>query len=136
MNVDIALANIEELEFFYKNSVVNVANFDADFLQLHINLLKNIDLTSNLVNILTVVTYTYNEVEVLRLQVKIDFTLPQLQHIITQNADNWQLPEAIDTILQSISYSTVRGFLAAKTQGLPLHKFYMPIVDPQKFINN
>jgi hypothetical protein len=135
MNVDIALTNIEELEFFYKNSLINVTNFDAVNLQMHINLLKNIDLNLNLVNILTVVTYTYHEAEVLRLQVKIDFTLPQLQHIITQSTNNWQLPEAIDTILQSISYSTVRGFLAAKTQGLPLHKFYMPIVDPQQFVN-
>ncbi len=135
MNVDISLASIEETEFFYKNSILNVANFDADVLQMHVNLLKNIDLSQNFVNILTIVTYTYNEQEALRLQVKIDFALPQLPEIITQNANGWQLPEAIDTVLQSISYSTVRGFLAAKTQGLPLHKFYMPIVDPQQFVN-
>lgn len=136
MNVDIALTNIEELEFFYKNSIINVANFDAANLQMHINLLKNIDINLNLVNILTIVTYTYHELEVLRLQVRIDFALPQLSHIITQSANSWQLPEAVDTILQSISYSTVRGFLASKTQGLPLNKFYMPIVDPQQFVNN
>ena len=135
MNVDIALHTIEELEFSYKNSVINVTNFDAANLQMHINLLKNIDLNLNLVNILTIVTYTYNELEVLKLQVRIDFAVPQLPHIITQNENNWQLLEAIDTALQSISYSTVRGFLAAKTQGLPLNKFYMPIVDPQQFAN-
>ncbi len=136
MNIDIALTNIEELEFFYKNSVINVADFDVKNLQMHIDLRKNLDLNLNLVNMLMIVSYTYNEVEVLKLKVKIDFALPQLPNIITQIGDNWQLPEPIDEILQNITYSTVRGFLAAKTQGLPLNKFYMPIVDPQQFVNS
>jgi hypothetical protein len=135
MNVDIALTNIEEVEFFYKNSVINVADFDVKNLQMHIDLRKNLDLNLNLVNIQMTISYAYHEVEALKLKVKIDFALPQLPNIITQIGNNWQLPEAIDTILQNISYSTVRGFLAAKTQGLPLNKFYMPIVDPQQFAN-
>lgn len=135
MQVDIALTNIEEVEFFYKNSVIPVADFDVKNLQMHIDLRKNLDLNLQLVNILMAVSYAYNEVEVLTLRVKIDFALPQLLSIITKIGNNWQLPEVIDTTLQNISYSTVRGFLAAKTQGLPLNKFYMPIVDPQQFAN-
>ncbi|HAN37321.1 MAG TPA: hypothetical protein DCQ29_00340 [Chitinophagaceae bacterium] len=51
-------------------------------------------------------------------------------------SDTILLQPVLGNALSSITYATARGILLAQLQGTALHKFVLPIIDPNKLLHN
>ena len=65
---------------------------------------------------------------------RISFVINNLKEIVPEeNKNTPNLPDHFMQTLLSISLSTTRGVLFAKTEGSVLNKYYLPILNPANF---
>ncbi len=65
---------------------------------------------------------------------RVSFIVNNLKEIVPEeNKNTPKLPDQFIQTLLSISLSTTRGILFAKTEGSNLNKYYLPILNPANF---
>ena len=72
--------------------------------------------------------------KVCELITRLSFAVNNLKEIVPEDDKNTpKLPDQFMQTLLSISLSTTRGILFAKTEGSTLNKYYLPILNPANF---
>lgn len=143
-SITIALVNIVDKEVSVKEPNEKFKkNFKVDLLQLTINF--NFAPSEVLDNLLLNVTIEYEyqsedeKVELLKSAFTFHFKISDMDNIITFEGNKIDIPDGLATNLVSITLSTIRGLIAAKTRGYFINKFYFPIINPKEltslFIN-
>ncbi len=62
------------------------------------------------------------------------FGLPEIEKFVSEN-QQIDIPEPILTMLNSITFSTVRGVMFTLFKGTFLHNVILPIIDPKTLVN-
>lgn len=64
------------------------------------------------------------------------YDCPEVEKFLNSENNTIELPEMINTTLNSISLSTSRGVMFTLLRGTFLHNVILPIVDPKTLISN
>jgi len=105
-----------------------IENFDAKKLEFGIRPSFGFDEKSNFVKVNFVITYHYNEQEILKIDVDTIFECAVIKDFDIKNKN------LLATLL-GISFSTIRGIILNRTIGSFINKFYLPIINPSEIIN-
>lgn len=135
--ISIALIEIFDREVFVKEPNEKFKkNFKKDSLQLGININFSQSETVNnlLLNISIKYEYPHDDekIELLRSAFSFQFEISNMDKIITFEGDKIDIPDGLAINLVSISLSTIRGLIAAKTRGYFINKYYFPIINPKE----
>lgn len=135
----IALVDIQDKEVFIKEPSIKLQNsFEREKLKLGINV--NFDTITDkellILNISSKYEYPFEDghLELLRASFSFKFEIKGLKKIINSDDGKIDIPDGLALNLMSISLSTTRGLIAAKSRGYFINKFYFPIINPQKLV--
>lgn len=136
-SISIALIDIIDREVYVKEPNEKFKkNFNKDSLQLVINInFSTPEKENNLIlNIAVKYEYPHEEekIELLRSAFNFQFEISHLDKIITFDEDKIDIPDGLAMNLVSVSLSTIRGLIAAKTRGYFINKYYFPIINPKE----
>jgi|ERR1035437_9959313 hypothetical protein len=134
-NITFRIKEISTLEFSIKNIPEGISldadNFKFDVIpQLFIEAKKNIGFNIAI----NVLMGKDNPVLICTLLTRIAYEIINFEEFINpQDSNSIMIPDQFVQTLLSISLSTSRGILAAKTEGTILKNIYMPVMSPAGF---
>lgn len=105
-----------------------IENFDAKKLEFGIRPSFGFDEKSNVIKVNFIISYNYNEKEILKIDVDTIFECASGEDFGMKNKN-------LLAILLGISFSTIRGIILNRTIGNFINKFYLPIINPTEIIN-
>lgn len=105
-----------------------IENFDAKKLEFGIRPSFGFDEKSNVIKVNFIISYNYNEKEILKIDVDTIFECVSGEDFDMKNKN-------LLAILLGISFSTIRGIILNRTIGNFINKFYLPIINPTEIIN-
>ncbi len=139
MSTKIAITKIKEDEFIFKNE--DIKKFDARRLSIGFNLRFNWDYEKENFFVRLTVIYKYeieNEnIELVRFTSTTGFFIKGLKDMlgVDENKTSFKLPDNLMLTCISTAVSSSRGMLAYKLAGTFLADYYLPLIDPKKFLS-
>jgi hypothetical protein len=128
--IGFSLLTIEILEFslFFEEKVLP----QLKTFHYNLNLEQKIIEEKSMVIVTTSVGILHEDKETMLAKVKVNFAfnILNIEKVMVKENENLRLPKEIDTVLNSISISTVRGIMFSLFRGTLLHGAILPIVDP------
>lgn len=114
------------------------SNFEIQKLKLGLNLDFSNSFEDSTFRIILTITNQYElnskDIKLLELMLISDFEIDDIQSVIQINDEKFEVPDDLLTTFVSLTYSSARGIIFAKTQGSYLNQFILPIVDPKLLI--
>lgn len=105
-----------------------IEKFDAKKLEFGIRPSFGFDEKSNVIKVNFIISYNYNEKEILKIDVDTIFECASGKNFDMKDKN-------LLAILLGISFSTIRGIILNRTIGNFINKFYLPIINPTEIIN-
>lgn len=127
------IKDIKTVKFSIDNTVNLNNNTDFNF---NINSMLIVDKENKLVgfDIHITITPKINENDIFaEIKTRNLFEVLNFDEIIKEKNDGLEIPDQIIETLNSISISTTRGILTAKTEGTILQNVFLPLVNPKAF---
>jgi hypothetical protein len=135
--VSIAIIKIKEDEFVFKAE--NVSKVDLKKLSIGFNVGFDWKLQEEHFFVTLTVFYKYKidgvELELSRFITTTGYEVKGLKGILNVKEKGFELPDFFILTFVGTAVSSARGMLAYKLAGTILADFYLPLVDPQSFLN-
>jgi len=134
-NITFRIKNITTRQFSITN-ILELETVDKDLIQFLIHFASFADKDNNIIGIDTLVgIYLDQEKQkkVCELITRITYEIINFSEFIDSNDNSINIPDQIMHTFLSISLSTTRGILAAKTEGTQLRDVFIPILNPTGF---
>ena len=136
INIQFYIKDISTLEFSVKNLQLNLTELKENLI-FKVTPSFSLDVVSKVVDINTLIGIYFDKKKqnrICELLTSIKFGVKNIDSFIDKKDDNLvNLPDQFIQTLISISLSTSRGILAAKTEGTILNGIYLPVLNPSKF---
>lgn len=136
INIQFFIKDISTLEFSVKNPPDKTFKIPKDVV-FQVTPSSSIDLPSSTVDFITFIGIYLDKEKtknICELVTSIKFGIKDLTKFIDEKDKNLlHLPDQFMQTLLSISLSTNRGILAAKTEGTALNNVYLPVLNPTQF---
>ena len=136
INIQFYIKDISTLEFSIKNLQLNLTELKENLI-FKVTPSFSLDVVSKVVDINTLIGIYFDKKKqnrICELLTSIKFGVKNIDSFIDKKDDNLvNLPDQFIQTLISISLSTSRGILAAKTEGTILNGIYLPVLNPSKF---
>ena len=102
----------------------------------------NLDFSHSIENsgfqiILTIINqYELNskDIQLVELIMTAEFEIEEIESVLEVIDGNLRIPDVLLTSLTSITYSSARGIVFAKTQGSFMNQFLLPVLDPSLIV--
>lgn len=104
-----------------------IVKFEDRKLEFGIRPSFGFDEKSNIIKVNFVITYNYNEIEILKIDVDTIFECAAIDGFNIKDKN-------LLASLLGISFSTIRGIILNRTIGSFINKFYLPIINPTEII--
>lgn len=105
-----------------------IDSFDAKKLEFGIKPSFGFDENSNVIKVNFIISYNYNEKEILKIDVDTIFECAKVEGFDIKDKN-------LLAMLLGISFSTIRGIILNRTIGNFINNFYLPIINPTEIIN-
>jgi hypothetical protein len=139
MAFEIAIDSINEEEF--KFSAHDMKSIERKHLSFGLHLSFNVDADKNLFKVRFTVIYNYDlgnrTLELMRFVNSTNFKVKGLNKIVKfekANVGKFQFPDDLMITFVGASVSSARGMLAYKLSGTVLSKYYLPLIDVKKLL--
>ena len=137
MSVTIAIKNIKEEEFFFRNQ--EFSKFSEKNLTVGYSLGFDFDESSELFSVGLRILYSYiddnkKKTDLMRFFTTTRFHVKGLDKILKPGDGHFNLPDFYMMTFVSTAWSTTRGMLAYKLAGTFLADYYLPLIDPKEFL--
>ena len=135
INFTFRIKQISTLEFSIKNISGEISdNMDVFKFEVLPQLFIEPDNILGFITVINVYEQRENPVLICNLITRISFEIINFKDLLTPETPNLiKLPDLLSQTLLSISLSTSRGILAAKTEGTILKNVYLPVLNPTDF---
>lgn len=135
--ISIDLVEIIDRELFIKEPIDKIKNnFNKESLKLGLSVNFSQSDKKNVLSLNISVKYEYpydnKPFELLRSSFTFQFRISNMSKVIISDNGNIDMPHHLATNLISISLSTIRGLIAAKTRGYFINNYYLPIINQTK----
>jgi hypothetical protein len=134
-NISFRIKNISTLQFSIKN-IPELDVVDKSLIHFQINPASFADKDNDVIGIDTLVDVYLdqeNQIKVCELITRITYEVVNFSEFIDPSDNSINIPDQIMHTFLSISLSTTRGILAAKTEGTQLRDVFIPILNPTGF---
>jgi hypothetical protein len=101
---------------------------------IKIELSHNIKNSTIIINLSILIQYEIISKDVLLLELvfQSEFEFQNIEQFVKSEENDLNIPDDLLTSLVSLTYSSARGIIFAKTQGSFLNQFLLPIIDPKE----
>ena len=139
MAFEIAIDSIKEEEFKFSDH--DLKSIDRKHLSVGLHLSFNVDVSKNLFTVRFTVIYNYDldekKVELMKFANSTKFKVKGLNKIVKfekEDDSKFQFPDDLMITFVGASVSSARGMLAYKLSGTILSKYYLPLIDVKKLL--
>lgn len=116
------------------------SEFNPELLKLGINIEFSSNVENNIFLIILTIINKYElagkEITLLDLDFLSEFEISDMKSVIKIENENFNIPDELLINFISLTYSSARGIIFAKTQGSYLNQYILPVIDPKVLLEH